>query len=106
MKLGIIINTSDPETVWNALRLGATAMDEGHHVTMFLLGAGVEIEGIEDQKFDVAGLLQKFKTRRVMPLGCSTCMELRHREPGMIVKSHLSDLVEIIASSDKVVTFG
>jgi hypothetical protein len=26
MKLGIIINTDDPETAWNALRLGNTAL--------------------------------------------------------------------------------
>jgi hypothetical protein len=26
MRLGIIINTNNPETAWNALRLGSTAL--------------------------------------------------------------------------------
>ena len=46
MRLAIIINTNDHETAWNALRLGITALDAGHRVSVFLLGSGVEIEKI------------------------------------------------------------
>lgn len=58
MKLGIIINTNNPETAWNALRLGDTALSAGHKVTVFLLGSGVEIENIVDKTYDVADLIK------------------------------------------------
>ena len=107
MNLGIIINTNNPETAWNALRLGSTALEEGHKVSVFLIGSGVEIEKIRDEKFNVNELLQRFARRKVNFLGCSTCMGLRHQEEtGVILKSNLTDLVKMIADSDKVVTFG
>ena len=107
MKLGIIINTRDPETAWNALRLGSTALDEGHKVSVFLIGSGVEIEKIRDDKFDVTELLKKYSRQKVSLLGCATCMGIRHQEEaGVILKSNLNDLVKMIDDSDQVVTFG
>ncbi len=41
-KLGIVLETSDPERAWNALRLGITAVEDGKDVSVFLLGDGVE----------------------------------------------------------------
>ena len=37
MKLGIIVNTNDAETAWNALRLGNEALAQSNPTTMFLL---------------------------------------------------------------------
>ena len=106
MKLGIIINTDNPETAWNAFRLGDTALGAGHKVTVFLLGSGVEVENIVDETYNVAELIKNFTTRRGSLLGCGTCMRLRHREAGVIVKSSMSELVQLIADSDKIVSFG
>lgn len=106
MKLGIIINTNDPETAWNALRLGSAALDEGHKVSVFLIGGGVEIEKIRDEKFNIPDLLKKFARKEVRVLGCGTCMGIRHQEAGIILKSTLTELLKIIADSDKLVTFG
>ena len=75
-------------------------------MSVFLLGSGVEIEKIKDHKFDVTELMKKFARREVNLLGCGTCMRLRHQEAGVILKSTMTDLVEMIADSDKVVTFG
>ena len=105
MKLGIIINTKDPEIAWNALRLGSAALDAGHKVKVFLLGSGVEIEDIKDEAFNAAELLKKFAKSEASLLGCGTCMRLRHREPGVILKSSMADLVQLISDSDKVVSF-
>ena len=105
MKLGIIINTSDPETAWNAMRLGNTALGAGHKVTVFLMGAGVDAENVKDENYDVAGLMTDFSKRGSL-LGCGTCMARRHREPGVILKSTMSELVQLVADSDKVVSFG
>jgi len=36
MKIDIILNTNDPETVWNAFRFGLTSLYDGHSVKIFL----------------------------------------------------------------------
>ncbi|MDP2730514.1 MAG: DsrE family protein [Dehalococcoidales bacterium] len=106
MKLGIILNTSEPETAWNALRLGNEAMAGGHTVSIFLLGSGVEIETIKDKTYNVAELMKKFSRGKGSLLGCGTCMGIRHREAGVILKSTLSELLKLIEESDKIVSFG
>jgi hypothetical protein len=35
MKIEIVISTNEPETVWNALRLGNVALKENHKVKVF-----------------------------------------------------------------------
>ncbi len=106
MKLGIIVNTNDPETAWNALRLGNEALSSGNEANMFLLGSGVEIGSITDKTFDVAGVLEKFLNSGGNLLACGTCLELRHQEAGVCSISTISELVEMISDSDKVFTFG
>ena len=106
MRLVIILNTNDHETAWNALRLGSAAIDAGHKVSLFLIGSGVEIESIKDDKFNVGALLERFARTKTTVLGCGTCMQIRRREAGAIVKSSLTDLVRLIEDADKVVTFG
>lgn len=54
MKLGIVIGTKEPETVWNAFRLGNASLEEGHQAKVFLMNSGVEIEDIDDERYDVA----------------------------------------------------
>ncbi len=106
MKLGIIINTDNSETAWSALRLGNTALGAGHKITVFLLGSGVEIENIIDETYNVAELIKNFTTRKGSLLGCGTCMRLRRREAGVILKSTLPNLVQLIVDSDKIISFG
>lgn len=52
MHLGLIIDTNDPERVWNAFRLANEAIEAGHDVETFLLGDGVEAADIETEKFN------------------------------------------------------
>ena len=106
MKLGIILNTNDTETAWNALRLGNEALAGGNETSLFLLSSGVEIQNIKDKTFDVAGALEKFLNSGGNLLACGTCLELRHQEAGICPISTMSELVEMISVSDKVVTFG
>ena len=106
MKLGIIINTSDPETAWNAVRLRSAAIDGGHKVSVFLLGNGVEIERIRDEKFNVNEVLGNFVRNKGNLLACGTCLKIRQQQAGVYPVSTMPQLVEMIADSDKVVTFG
>ena len=106
MKLGIIVNTNDPETAWNALRLGNEALARGNETGMFLLGSGVEVGSITDKTFDIAGALKKFINSGGSLLACGTCLGLRHQEANICPVSTMSELVELISDSDKMVTFG
>jgi uncharacterized protein involved in oxidation of intracellular sulfur len=106
MRLGIIINTNNPETVWNALRLGNAALDSGHNVSVFLMGAGVEAEEIQSENFNVAEVLDKFTRGKGNLLACGTCLKVRQQESGVCPVSTMPQLVKLIENSDKVVTFG
>ena len=106
MKLSIVLNSSDPETAWNALRLGNAALDAGHEVSVFLMGSGVEVEGIESQKFNVSEVLNKFAKSKGDLFACGTCLKVRQQEAGVCPVSTMPQLVKLIADSDKVVTFG
>lgn len=106
MRLGIIINTNDAEKAWNALRLGNTALEAGHRVSVFLMGSGVEIENIKDESYAVGGTLTGFLNSNGRLLACGTCLKARQQEGGACPTSTMSDLLEMIADSDKVVTFG
>lgn len=106
MKLGIIVNTNNPETAWNALRLGNEALKTGHIVSMLLLGSGVEMVSIKDKTFDVSTLLTKFLDNGGDLKACGTCLGLRHQEAGVCSISTIAELVELISDSDKMVSLG
>ena len=106
MKFSIVLNSNDPETSWNALRLGNTALDAGHEVSVFLMGSGVEVEEIKSEKFDVAEVLKKFLDSKGNLMACGTCLKVRQQESGVCPVSTMPQLVKLIADSDKVVTFG
>ena len=59
MKLGMIVTQTEPETVFNALRLALYSLEQGDDVRIFLSGKGVEIDQIEDPKFDVKNQAQR-----------------------------------------------
>lgn len=106
MRLGIVLNTNNPETAWNGLRLGSKALEAKNAVSMFLLGSGVEVEDIEDKTFDVAGALSNFLDGGGKLLACGTCLKVRHQEAGICPVSTMAQLVEMISDSDKLVTLG
>jgi hypothetical protein len=41
-RIGIVISSNDPETVWNAFRFANFSCQKGDSVSVFLLGKGVE----------------------------------------------------------------
>jgi len=106
MKLGMIITQTDPETVFNALRVALYSLQQGDDVRLFLSGKGVEIDQIEDPKFDVKGQAQKVLNAGGQFLACGTCLKLRQTKGSEICPlSTLKDLYEILRDSDRVLTF-
>ena len=105
MRLGMIITQADPETVFNALRLALYSLEQGDEARIFLSGRGVEIDKIEDPKFDVKGQAQKVLDAGGEFLACGTCLKLRGSEGSEICPlSTLKDHYEVVRDSDKVIT--
>lgn len=105
MKFGIIINRSDPESVYNVLRLATYALKQGDYVRIFLSGAGVEIDRIEDARFNVREQAQAVLDAGGRFFACGSCLKLRKSEGADICPlSSLSDEYEIIRDSDRVLS--
>ncbi len=102
MKLGIILNTSDAETVWNAFRFGNEALANKHSVKLFLLGKGVEAEDIRDPKIPLLdGAVNKFIKNNGIILACGTCLKSRNKEESKIGKfSTMNELLKLVEESD------
>lgn len=105
MKLGIIITQTDPETVFNTLRLALYSLEQGDEVRIFLSGRGVEIDQIENPKFDVKAQSQKVLNAGGRFYACGTCLKLRNSEGSEVCPlSTLKDHYEIVRDSDRIVT--
>ncbi|MFZ5807489.1 MAG: DsrE family protein [Verrucomicrobiota bacterium] len=105
MKLGIIITQTDPETVFNALRLAIYSKKQGDEVKIFLSGRGVEINQIEDAKFNVKEQAQTALDEGIQFFACGTCLKLRNSKGSEVCPlSTLKDHYEIVRDSDKVIT--
>ena len=105
MKLGMIITQTEPETVFNALRLALFSLQQGDKVRIFLSGKGVDLDQIEDPRFDVKGQARKVLDGGGELLACGTCLKLRDSQGSEICPlSTLEDHYEIVRDSDRLVT--
>lgn len=105
MKLGMIITQTDPETVFNALRLALYSLEQGDEVRIFLSGKGVEIDQIADDRFDVTAQAQEVLDAGGEFLACGTCLKLRNSQGSEVCPlSTLKDHYEVVRYSDKVIT--
>lgn len=106
MKLGIVISTMEPETVFNALRLGNFALARKDEVNVFLVAKGVEIDRIESEAFDVKAQARALLDAGGKIMACGTCLKLRKSGGSDLCPlSSMKDLYDLVASSDRVVTF-
>jgi len=105
MKLGIILSQTEPETVFNTLRLANYSLKQGDAVKIFLMGKGVELDQIEDAKFNVREQAQAVLAAGGQFLACGTCLKLRSSQGSKICPiSTLKDLYEIVRDSDRLLT--
>jgi sulfur relay (sulfurtransferase) complex TusBCD TusD component (DsrE family) len=106
VKIGIVIYSNDPETVWNAFRFGNYAVKEGDEVTVFLLGKGVESESIDTEVFTIMELMRSFVEAGGAIAACGSCLKIHQLGSSELCPiSTMADLYTLVKESDKVVTF-
>lgn len=105
MKLGIILYSNEPETVWNAFRLAEFSLDKQDQVKVFLLAKGVECESLDSTAFNIPEQMQHYVDKGGEILACGTCIKIRQQnESAMCPLSTMEDLYQLIADSDRVVS--
>ena len=104
--LGIVIYSSDEETVWNALRLATYSQSKGDSVVIFLIGKGIDPFMKDTNSFDIKPLQFKFLSNGGQIIACGTCAKLRGTdEIKMCTIASITDLYEIIRRSKKTISF-
>lgn len=106
MKIGIVLETNEPEKAWNGVRFGNAALKQGHEVKLFLMSAGVEIESITHEKYNAKRQLEEFTENYGVVLACGTCLKSRNQsETDVCPISTMIDCVNMVEWADKTVTF-
>lgn len=73
---------------------------------VFLLAEGVELDGINDPKFDVRKQEESFLQAGGQILACGTCLKLRNSQGSELCPlSTMKDLYTLVREADRVVTF-
>jgi uncharacterized protein involved in oxidation of intracellular sulfur len=111
MKIAIVIYSNDPETVWNAFRLGNASLGYDDDVSIFLLGSGVECVEIDSLRYNVKEQMQIYEEFGGKMIGCGVCADGREDEMPLLKDNlkcplgSMQDLYAIIKDADKVLTF-
>jgi uncharacterized protein involved in oxidation of intracellular sulfur len=108
MKIGILISTGDPETIWNAFRFANLCLniDVSNEVTVFMHAKAVEYETCDSGNFNIKELAKTFMLSDGKLLACGKCLGFRGLEENEVCrKGSQKDLYEMVASSDKLVCF-
>ena len=106
MKLGIVIYSDHPETVWNAFRLANFSLNKNDTVNVFLMAKGVEAESLSNNQFDIKEQMYNFINSNGVLYACGTCIKIRNKQSTELCPlSTMADLYEIINSSDKIISF-
>ena len=106
MKIGIMLETNEPEKAWNGVRFANTALTQGHEVQLFLMSAGVEAESITHPRYNVREQLHTFIEKNGTVLACGTCIKGRNQaESEACPISTMMDCLHMVEWADKVITF-
>jgi uncharacterized protein involved in oxidation of intracellular sulfur len=106
MRIGILLETNEPEKAWNGVRFANAALRQGHEVKLFLMSAGVEVESIVHEKYNAKNQVDEFITNKGVVLACGTCIKNRHQQESEACPiSTMVDCVNMVEWADKVVTF-
>ena len=108
MKIGIILQSNNPEHVWNMFRFGIASLKANHGVTIFLMSEGAELDTIADtENFDISRKVAEYQELKGNLYACGTCLEIRGKtESGVCPVATMTDLLKTVEESDKVLVFG
>lgn len=106
MKIGILLETNEPEKAWNGVRFANTALKQGHEVRLFLMSAGVEALDITHESYNVQHQINTFVEAKGTLLACGTCIKSRKEEGSEACPiSTMIDCLDMVTWADKVITF-
>jgi tRNA 2-thiouridine synthesizing protein D len=108
MKIGIVISTGDPETLWNAFRFANLCLntDMSNEVTVFLNAKGVTYEEADSKQFNIKEQAKAFVLAEGKLLACGKCLGFRGLEENEFCrKGGQKDLYEMVMKSDKLLCF-
>ena len=106
MQLALVLETNDPERIWNAFRLANKALDAGHTVATFLVNDGVEAPDAEHEKFNPHGVLLKYTQNGGTLAACGTCLDSRDLDADELrPRSSMDEYLRIVEDADNVLTF-
>ncbi len=108
MKIGILISSGDPETLWNAFRFGVLClnMDYENEVTIFLNAHATAYEEANSEKFNIKELAKSFILGGGKIMGCQKSMGVRGLESNEVCqKGGQKDLYELMVKSNKFICF-
>src|SRR3989338_2506375 len=108
MKIGIILQSNNPEHIWNTFRLGIAALKENHSVQINLMNEGVEAEDIPDsEQFDISKKIHEFKDLKGVIFACETCLKVRSKSESKVCPvTTMRDLVKMVEEWKKFLVFG
>jgi uncharacterized protein involved in oxidation of intracellular sulfur len=74
---------------------------------VFLLGPAVDIDRIQEERFNVQKLLQRFEEMGGDALSCGTCLRIRELDASDLCPiSTMDDLVRLTEEADRSLVFG
>ena len=116
MKLLLILNHKPydgSDVAWNALRLAETSLSLGHEVRIFVMNDAVDMtrQGAQSEaaEFDLGHMLMELEGKGASVKLCTTCINRCGIAKGQILNQawpgSMKDLAQLIAESDKALTF-
>lgn len=104
--IGIVLYSNDVETVFNALRFANYSQEWDNQVQIFLLGKGVELEGLVNTNEDIKKQVDTFVGQGGVIMGCQTCFQSRKKDGSQICKvACIQDLYDLVKKNQIVLTF-
>jgi uncharacterized protein involved in oxidation of intracellular sulfur len=106
MKIGIVISSNDPETVWNALRYANFCLSREDDAKVFFMGKGVEYQKIGNERFNTVEQAERFTQSGGKVYACGTCIKSRQQKESTLCPiSTMKDMYDIVKESDRVLAF-
>lgn len=103
--IGIILSTNDVETIWNVMRFANYSIEWGNKVEIFLLGKGVEIEGLTETNKDIQEQVEKYLDLDGTIYGCQVCFQSRKKTNKICKLGCIQDMYEVVKKNKVVLSF-